>query len=398
VANGIMQCRSKTSATRSLMTFRVTALATILALIPAVATAQDPETDILNRERALVDAMQARDRGRLDLLLAPDFFLRSSPDITRGTWLDNAVTLCWGRRADIDHFRAQSIGAVIIAYFDLTFYADPISCRPAVRRSVITDVWASEGPVWRLAMRHAAPPPAADAGVAAQYGAVPEPPPTWDVSGELSYVATGGNTSTRTAGLANSTTHNRNGHLTRAAVAFISSEADGVTQAESLRVQGRHGFRIGKRMELFAEAEYARDRFAGIDHRLASGIGVSYTAALPPRHTLRAEASAGYNTENRLDATEQQFATAVGGLHYTWTMRPGVRLAEDAGFTGDLETGANWRTASTTAITVTVTRLLSLKASHVFEYRHAPVPGFGRLDLRTSAALVFSIQRRPPIQ
>ena len=210
-------------------------------------------------------------------------------------------------------------------------------------------------------------------------------------------MATGGNTSTTTAGVANTLTHSSNGHITRAAMAFLTSDADGVTQARSLRVQGRHGFRVGTRSELFAEAEYARDRFAGVDHRLTSGVGVSYTAPLGRRHSLRAEGSAGYNTENRLDQTEEQFATAVAALHYTWTMRPGVRLAEDAGFIGDLETAANWRTSSTTAITVTITRLLSLKASHVFEYRHAPVPGFGRLDLRTSAALVFSLQRRPPI-
>src|SRR6185503_6468266 len=156
----------------------------------------------------------------------PEYFLRGSPDINRSTWIDSAVTLCWGTRADIEHFHARPIGEVIVASFDLTFFADPISCRPAVRRSVITDVWASDGNVWRLEMRHAAPPPPSDAGIAAQYGIVPEPPPTWDISGELSFVATGGNTSTRTAGASNTLTHSTNGHVTRAAVAYLNSEAD----------------------------------------------------------------------------------------------------------------------------------------------------------------------------
>ena len=151
------------------MTFRDFTLATILVwLIPAAAAAQDPAAEILDRERALVDAMQARDRNRLDQLLAAEYFLRGVPDINRATWIDNAVTLCWGTRADIEHFRARPIGDVIIASFDLTFFADPISCRPAVRRSVITDVWVSDGTVWRLEMRHAAPPPPSDAGIAAQ--------------------------------------------------------------------------------------------------------------------------------------------------------------------------------------------------------------------------------------
>jgi hypothetical protein len=34
-----------------------------------------------------------------------------------------------------------------------------------------------------------------------------------------------------------------------------------------------------------------------------------------------------------------------------------------------------------------------VKLANAVEYRHAPVPGFKRLDTRTSASLVFSFQK-----
>jgi hypothetical protein len=43
---------------------------------------------------------------------------------------------------------------------------------------------------------------------------------------------------------------------------------------------------------------------------------------------------------------------------------------------------------------VTLTRLLSLKASHTIEYRNVLVVGFEGTDMRTAAALVFSWRDR----
>ena len=73
----------------------------------------------------------------------------------------------------------------------------------------------------------------------------------------------------------------------------------------------------------------------------------------------------------------------------------GAELTGELGLAADLGTAGNWRGTSRTALTATVTQLLSLKASHALEYRHAPVTGFGRTDMRSGVALVFSVQRGP---
>jgi putative salt-induced outer membrane protein YdiY len=370
------------------------ALASLLVSSPAMAqeAASDPAAGFRALERGLADAMRAKDEARLDSLLAPDYVLRGSPDIDRATWIKNALTLCWGDRSEISEFEARPHAGVAVTSFVLTFYVDPDTCAPALLRSLITDVWVRGSTGWRLQVRHSAPPP--QGGIAAQYGAVPEVPPVWDLKGELSLVATGGTTSVRTLGLGSTLVHRAGSSTTLGSVAFLTSEVDSVTNARSLTVLGRHGVRVGPRVEFFGEASYGRDRFAGIDNRFRAAAGAAYSASLRRRQTLTAEGSFGYTAENRLDATDRRFPTATGTLRYRWPIVPGTLLTEDAGVIADMGTIRNWRGTSATAFVVTLTRLVSFKVSHALEYRNDPVRGFGRTDLETTAALVVSLQRR----
>jgi putative salt-induced outer membrane protein YdiY len=372
------------------------ATAALFMFVSSSAAAQvSDEAEIRARERTLVDAMHRRNRAQLEQLLAPDYVLRAVPDIDRETWIRNAITLCWGDRSDIDAFHARQHGGVVIASFELTFYVDPASCRPAVLRSLITDVWIRHPDGWRLQIRHSGPPPSATAGVASQYGIVPLPPPAWDVSGELSLVATGGNTSTRTMGLGGNMIHRTEATNTRASIAFLTSEVESVTKARSLAMQLRQGLRVTPRTELFGRGLYARDRFAGIADRTTAEGGMAYTARLPRRQAITSEGSIGLTVEQRLDATRLRFANGTGTVKYVWTVLPGTELTEDIGVTTDLEAARDWRGTSRTAVGVTLTRLVSLKASHAIEHRNLPVAGFGPTDMRTAAALVLSWQGRP---
>lgn len=370
------------------------ALAPLLTASPARAqdAAADPGAAFRALERALADAMHAKDEGRLDALLAPDYVLRGSPDIDRATWMKNALSLCWGDRSEIAAFQARQYAGVAVTSFELTFFVDPDTCRPALLGSLITDVWVREGSGWRLQVRHSAPPPRG--GIAAQFGAVPEVPPVWDVTSDLSLVATGGTTSVRTLGLGSAVTHRRRAMTTLGSAAFLTSEVNDVTTARTLTLRGRHGVRVGPRVELYGEASYGRDRFAGIDNRILASAGASSAIPLRGRDTLTVEASLGYTAERRLDATHRRFPAATGALRYRWVIARGTELVEDAGVIADLGSARNWRGTSVTAFVVALTRLVSFKLSHAVEYRNDPVQGFGRTDLETTAALVVSLQRR----
>jgi putative salt-induced outer membrane protein YdiY len=188
-------------------------------------------------------------------------------------------------------------------------------------------------------------------------------------------------------------THRTDIATTRGSGAFLTSETDAVTRARSLTLRARHGIRVSERVELFGEGSYSRDRFAGIGNRATTTAGAAYTASPSPRQRFTMEGSMGFTAERRLDATRLRFATATGAAGYAWTFARGVELTEDVGLIADLATAGNWRGTTATAVSVALTRLLSLKASHAIEYRNTAVAGFGRTDMRTAAALVVSVQR-----
>jgi putative salt-induced outer membrane protein YdiY len=217
---------------------------------------------------------------------------------------------------------------------------------------------------------------------------------------------------TRTSGIGADVIH-RSGHAsTRAAVSYLSSAADGLTNARALSVRARQGFEFSQRSQVFGEGTSSRDQFSGIDARTTATLGLGYSPSMSPRHRLTLEAGFGITAEQRI-GLDVRFATASGAAHYVWTIAPGTRLTEDATFSADLDSGVNWHQTGLTTISVTLSRLLSLKASNAIEYRNVPVLGFKRTErsreavpesresresregMRTSAALVLSLRRRP---
>jgi putative salt-induced outer membrane protein YdiY len=349
------------------------------------------EAVLLELERELADTLRTKSRADMERLLAETFVLRATPEVDRDTWIREALDRCWGDRFDLDEFTARVDGPTAIASFVLTSFVNPDTCEPATLRSVITDVWRRDGDAWRLSLRHSS---AAGGGVATQFAVVPDAPPRWALSSELSFVSTAGNTSTTTTGLAGDLARQTGGSSSRIRFAYVSTAADDVTQARATSLQARHGINVREHLAVFARGAYARDRFAGIDNRIALDAGLAYTTGRAPRHQLTFEGGAGFTAEDRIAAETLRFATATGTARYVWQIAVGSELREEVAIVSDLGDGRNWRAANAAAISVALTRLLSLKVSNDFEYRHLPVLGFQRTDSRTAAAVVLTWRSR----
>jgi putative salt-induced outer membrane protein len=373
-------------------------LMTWLAAAPAGTLHDDTLVrEVLTLERALAGTLQTRDRGVMESLLDEDFVLRSEPDIGRATWIDNALTKCWGDRFEITNFTVHEQKDARVATFTLTMYVNPANCQQATIRSLITDVWIAHEGAWRLRVRHSGPP-IASTSVAGQFGFTPQPTPRWKVDSELSFVGTAGNTSTQTVGLASDLVHQRERTTSRVQASLVSSETDGIARARAMDIQARHSVDLRDALAIFGRLTYARDRFAGIDSRVALDMGVAYTAVDSPVHTLTLEAGGGITSEGRVETEDLRFAVATGTLAYGRKITPGLEVRDELGLTADLMSGSNWRAKNALTLQATLTRMLSVKLSHAIEHRHEPVPGFGRTDSRTSAALVFSFRKLPPVR
>lgn len=357
----------------------------LITLISATAQAQDIATEVRQAEDALAAALVRKDAAAFELLLAPEFVLRGVPDAGRDTWIANAVSMCWGDRYEISNFTiVRSDGDTIVASLVLTTAVDPVSCAPATVRSVLTDVWIRQGGTLRLALRHSG----GAGGVAKQFSTTPAPPPRWERTAEISAVATGGNTDTQTLGAGASFIWRPDRWETRGQAAFVTSESDDVTTAESLVAELRQSRTISPHLQLFGRADYLINRFAGIDDRLTVDAGLAWTAREWARGSIAVDGGLGVTREVRLAGENQTFGAGTLGLLAKWRPTATTRVEDRAVFSTDLGAFGNWRLHNTASLSVAMTRVLSVKFSHDLKRIARPVPGFGKNDTIASAALV----------
>jgi putative salt-induced outer membrane protein len=217
----------------------------------------------------------------------------------------------------------------------------------------------------------------------------PEPPvDRWNGKGEVSYVATGGNTDTSTAKLAGEIEYKPALWAVLLRGAYLTSTTE--TGERNERTDGllRASRAVTPRLDLFGQIVYLENTFAGIGRSFYPLAGVSYRLLTSPVHSLTGRFGFGYGQESRVRERNNTFATADSELNYRWRVSDTAELTQDATFTANLDTADDWRAASATAVSAALNSLFSLKLSLAASYLNAPVEGFGRIDTISSAALV----------
>ena len=365
----------------------IRACCTLFTILSAGISAQDLVLEVRRAEDELATALITKDTGGFERLLAAAFVLRGAPDISRADWIAHATSACWGDSYEISDFSiVRAAGDTVIASLVLATTKDPVSCETATVRSLLTDVWIRQDGRLRLALRHSG---AADAGLAQQFSTTPPPPPRWERSAEASLVATGGNTDTQTLGAGGAVIWRPGPWETKARAAFVRSATGVTTTAESFVAELRQSRTLTPRAQAFGRADYLINRFAGIDYRLKLDAGMSWTVTDTERMTLRGDAGLGVTHESRLAGTDQTFGAGTLGVFSKWRPLRTTQIEERAVFSTDLGAFGNWRLQNTVTLSVTMTRLLSLKLSHDLEYVARPVAGFEPSDTIVAAALVL---------
>lgn len=365
-------------------------------LFPSPAAAQPDleEPDIIALEQRVFRAIEEKNREALEELLTADFVSRGVPDIDRAQWLSNAVSLCWGPSWDIQQLAVREQDGTQVATFIFNFYRDPLTCRAAPMRSLITDLWVRRDNRWQLMLRHAGP--VGEAGPRAQYSAVPLLPPPFEGRAELSFVSTGGNTASQTLGVSGELTRRAGRATTNARTSFIRTSNDDVESARVLTAQARHGVRLSDRVEAFARGGYLRDIFSGIEHRINADAGLSYVTRQPPQRALKFDFGLGATRENRTVDADQSVLNATFGISLRARLAPTAEVTAESQAVEDLGRVSNWRLANDVSLNATFNARLSARLAYATRFVNQPVPGFRRADHTVSAALVIRYVRQPP--
>ena len=230
------------------------------------------------------------------------------------------------------------------------------------------------------------------AAVAAPLRAEDEKPkPLWDLKVGFSYVATGGNTSTKTAG-ADVSFHRRwTLWSLQAAADAVRATDNGVTTAERYTAGVRVNRAISERMSLTAGWQGDRAPLAGFDLRSVTDAGVQWQAYASDAWTLDTIAAATWTREVPVEGDTSNRGGVMAQARSAVTLSDTASTTQNVTFYQSVRDSKRWRLDAVAALQAAVNAHLAVKFSYEFRYDNQPVPGFGKTDTITKASLVVNL-------
>lgn len=205
---------------------------------------------------------------------------------------------------------------------------------------------------------------------------------------ELSYVSTGGTSSTQTLGTGGEIIVTDGTWRVEGRTAFLRTRTDDITRARRLTGQVKSARKIGDRAEVFARGAYLRNTFAGIDNSVDGAAGVTAILLQTAPQRLALDSGFGYIGEDRTSGSGRYLATFDFGLRHQWEFSRRNRISNDASIKTDVERTSDWRLSYVAALQAALNSVLALKLSQEVNYRNEPVPGFTRADTVAAASIV----------
>ncbi|MGA9852559.1 MAG: DUF481 domain-containing protein [Gammaproteobacteria bacterium] len=225
-----------------------------------------------------------------------------------------------------------------------------------------------------------------DANVAAtQKAAVKE---GWQGSLTLGYLATTGNTSTRSLNgqaLAGYKSGNWQDALSFQA---IQASSNGVTTAESYDLNGQSDYSLTANDYVFGLADYLHDTFSGYQRRTSEILGYGRRLLTTDTQQLDVEVGGGARqTRYTNDTSDSEFIERLAG-NYLW------KFTEKSNFSENLsvEHGtSDTLTQSITALTTNLAGNFALSLSYTIKHNSSVLPGFKNTDTITAISLVYTL-------
>lgn len=219
----------------------------------------------------------------------------------------------------------------------------------------------------------------------------PTPPPPVQLTLDLGFVNSSGNSDVTTLNLGQKLSFTTANWVFTQTAKALYGETDGSATAESYEAALRADRLIKEHVSIFGLLTYYRDPFAGLSSRFSEGLGVAWRALRAKRDSLRIETTLSMNQERSTADVETSFGSLRGALAYKHL------LGEKAFFTQlleglfNLKDSEDLRVNSETAFTAPISQQIALKASYIVRYDRLPEPGFEDTDriFTTGVQIVF---------
>jgi putative salt-induced outer membrane protein YdiY len=214
----------------------------------------------------------------------------------------------------------------------------------------------------------------------------------WKATAEVSYVVTGGNTSTSAFSLGTSFTRKWTNDSLLFKTFILNSDSTTTTRtaqgtetdfdiieekvkrlvAQNYLLAGQYDRRISKKLLAQAGLSWDRNRFAGVDDRVTFNAGLGYAWVEGKRTQLKTDASLTYTMRQYVGQDMESFAGFRSSLVATQKILENSSLATQFIFDDNLNQMTDWRFDWTTSVTASISKSLALKTSLRMIYTHVP--------------------------
>jgi putative salt-induced outer membrane protein YdiY len=218
------------------------------------------------------------------------------------------------------------------------------------------------------------------------------PPPRLEASAQFTFLDTRGNATTNSLGAGGEMVWRPAPWTYASKATFAQSSSDDVLTARSIAALFRGSRAIDERLSVYAQYDFLRDTFAGVEQRHVIEGGVSYALLIKAPHSLRLDAGVGYLRENRPDEHFDSVTLSLGAA-YRLALSKTSELTYQPRFLLTLADAGAWKFDQEAALTAALNTVLSLKLAHTLRYSATPPAGFETTDTILAISLVAKLRR-----
>ena len=223
--------------------------------------------------------------------------------------------------------------------------------------------------------------------VFSQAGAPAEEESPWSGKASLGFLSTSGNTDTTSYNTAFKISYAVNKWTHTLDAAANGAEESGMTTAEAYQAGWKSAFDIGEHSYLFGQANWRKDRFAGVDQQVSEAVGYGRRFIDTPVHLLSAEIGAGHTKLDFADMTSSSSAILTLAADYKWTFSETSNFEQNI----DVESGSdNTYIESVSAVRAKLLGDFALVLSYTVKHNTDVPVGSEKTDKLTAISLEYA--------
>ncbi len=218
----------------------------------------------------------------------------------------------------------------------------------------------------------------------------PAPPKPQELSADLGFVSTSGNSKTTTLNVGEKLIVRRGRFEHRQQFGTVFAEEDGKQTSNLLFANVRSDFAINTKLAVFAYVGFDRNQFAGIARRFEEALGLALKMVNTDRDQWNAEAGLASTQQLSTLDSARNFMSLRTGTSYKHFFSKAAFFQQSVEYLPSLEDSQDYRINSETAFVAPLSTHIAMKATYTVRFDNLPEPKSVKSDRIVTAGLQFN--------